>query len=253
MAPAAAATAAALVLHKNNPLITSNYKAKHHSLFFISSPLQLTKSPNSLSSSSSSSSYLLSQQRTISPPCTGITRVTTVPVDYVPSTPDFNFLQEIARLKTLKSQLYNTSSLQERLQIIDSDSRVRLFFNASRNLFPRFLDSLNLDEYQVYLLKCLVAAGQEHVLGGHFESEFDSKSTSSSLKSALYALAEMIEKWDHSAESEKLNLRENDIEALRSLLKTLGEVEQFYNCIGGVIGLVLCFCRTLFVCFLNSC
>lgn len=250
MAPAAAATAAALVLHQKNPLITSNSKAIPHSLFFNSSPLQFTKSPNSISSSSSFS-YLHSPQRTISPPCTGVTRVTTVPVDYVPSTPDFNFLQEIARLKTLKSQLCNTSSLQERLQIIDSDSRVRLFFNASRNLFARVLDCLNLDEYQVYLLKCLVAAGQEHVLGGHFVSEFDSKSTRSSLKSALYALAEMIEKWVHSAEA--MDLGENEAEALRSLLKTLGEVDQFYNCIGGIIGLVLCFSRALFVCFLNSC
>lgn len=234
MAPAAAAAAAALVLPQKNPLITSNSKAIYHSLFFTSSTLQFTKSPNSLSSSSSS--YLLSLQRTSSPPSTGITRVTTVPVDYAPSTPDFNFLQEIARLNRLKSQLCNTSSFKERLQIIDSDSRVRLFFNAVRNLFPRVLDGLDLDEYQLYLLKCLVAAGQEHVLGGQFGSEFYSRSTRSSLKSAFYALAEMIEKWDHSSESDRLNLGENEIKALRSLLKTLGEVEQFYICIGGIIG-----------------
>lgn len=88
-------------------------------------------------------------------------------------------------------------------------------------------------------MKCLVAAGQEHVLGLEFElSEF--KAARSDIKSALYALVEMIEKLDigskRSGSNTGFGLKSEEVGDFEKLLKTLGEIEQFYDCIGGIIG-----------------
>lgn len=166
---------------------------------------------------------------------------------------------EISRLKALRFNLSKSSaSIHQKVKVIDSDYRVRSFFcknSSGKNRFVKFLESLKLDDYQVYLLKCVVAAGQEHVLfdAGEFES-MASSSSASALKSALYALAEMIEKWDGKVESSStveagLGYGEEDVKAFRLLLKTLREVEQFYDCIGGIIGLVSTF--ILFFFFLS--
>lgn len=108
---------------------------------------------------------------------------------------------------------------------------MKQFFNTHK-----FFESLNLNEYELFLLKCVVAAGQEHVLGSVSESdsvESEFESARASLKSALYVLVDMIEKWDVNG---NVGLGNHEIVALRSLLKTLGEIEQFYDCIGGIIG-----------------
>lgn len=124
--------------------------------------------------------------------------------------------------------------------MLDIDSRVKQFFNSKRNGFSRVLSSLNLDLHQLFLLKCLVAAGQEHVLSLGFEfvgSEFES--ARGSLKSALYVLVEMIERWDGGAGLGKKSdgtLKDEEVGDLKHLLKILGEIEQFYDCIGGIIG-----------------
>lgn len=178
------------------------------------------------------SSALFSSSR----PCIGVSRVSTAPVEYVPPAPDFDFHKEIGRLKALRSRISDCASLDGRIRVVDSDSRVKSFFYSRHSGFSRFLGVLNLDKFEVFLLKCLVAAGQEHVLG-EFGGDFDSER--SSLKSALYALAEMIEKWDVNeggGGGGGLGLGEEEIRALRSLLKSLGEIEQFYDCIGGIIG-----------------
>lgn len=187
---------------------------------------------------SSASSSLLGQSWVqLSPrPFVGVSRVTTAPVEYVPPAPDFDFRKEIGRLKDLRSRISGCGSLDGRIRVLDSDSRVKSLFCSRHSGFSRFLGVLNLDKYEVFLLKCLVAAGQEHVLG-EFGGEFES--ARSSLKSALYALAEMIEKWDVNeggGGGVGLGLGEEEVKALRSLLKSLGEIEQFYDCIGGIIG-----------------
>lgn len=87
-----------------------------------------------------------------------------------------------------------------------------------------------------------MAAGQEHVLkSDDYEFEFESKK--SSLKSALFGLAEMIENWDTNGGIVKNvggeRIDDEEIKALRLLVRNLGEVERFYDCIGGIIGLVL--------------
>ncbi|KAM1162509.1 hypothetical protein ACFX13_001564 [Malus domestica] len=202
------------ILNRNNTylLFTSVTPRSHfHSL----TSLRLAKP--SLSHTLSSSSSLSSS----SPSC-HITRVTTVPVEYAP--------------------LADCDSLRAKLRVIDGDSRVKRFFNSGSGGFSAALASLNLSSEELFLFKCLVAAGQEHVLGWGFG--FDGgevESARSSVKSALYALVAMIEKLDVNGEGSgmkngALPLNDEDLKDLKKLLKNLGEIEQFYNCIGGIIG-----------------
>ncbi|XAR71908.1 UTP--glucose-1-phosphate uridylyltransferase [Bertholletia excelsa] len=177
------------------------------------------------------------------PPYCRVTRVSTAPIGYAPPAPDFDFHGEITRLRALRSELSVADSLSDKLRVIDSDSRVQRFFGANRNGASRVLESLNLADCDLFLLKCVIAVGQEHVLGTFSEcvngSEFES--ARGSLKGALYALIEIIEKWDSSSGEEggihvDERLKGEEIGALRTLLKTLREMEEFYDCIGGIIG-----------------
>ncbi|KAK4792547.1 hypothetical protein SAY86_022982 [Trapa natans] len=161
------------------------------------------------------------------------TRVSIAPVEYAPPAPEFDFVPDLTRLVALRSLLSSASSLGEKHRVINADPRVKQFFHkrASR--------SLGLDSYELFLLKCLVAAGQEHVLGT-WEREVES--TRSSMKTALYALVEMIERMDLNggevAQKRKFSrsLEEEEAEDLKKLLKMLREIEEFYDCIGGIIG-----------------
>ncbi|XP_042384775.1 UTP--glucose-1-phosphate uridylyltransferase 3, chloroplastic isoform X1 [Zingiber officinale] len=180
-------------------------------------------SSSSYSPSSSSSSFC--------------SRVSTVPVEQA-SAPEFDFDEEIARLDALRSRLRGQSSLRKRLSIIDADSRVRSFFGARRS---SLLDRLEASE--VLLLKCLVAAGQEHVLGMELEWASEMRQAAgSTLRRAFYALADVVEKWSlDDTELGGNGLTEGEIgdvefNQLKKLLKTLAEIEQFYDCIGGIIG-----------------
>lgn len=219
-------------------LLSSSLTSKNSNFLFNSNfhcSLRLTKPLLSLSSSSPSPS-----------PSSGhshITRVTTAPVEYTLPPPEFDFRREISRLEALRRRLSDSKCLKDKIKVIEGDQRVKSFFNSRRYGFSRVLASMNLSEYELFLLKCLVAAGQEHVLslGCEFvDSEVES--AGSSVKSALYALVEMIEKLDVSSGDEGLKksigltLNEEDIGDLRKLLNNLGEVEQFYDCIGGIIG-----------------
>ncbi|XP_058110341.1 UTP--glucose-1-phosphate uridylyltransferase 3, chloroplastic isoform X2 [Magnolia sinica] len=126
------------------------------------------------------------------------TRVSTAPVEYAPA-PDSDFQKEIRRLEILRSRLSNSPDLNSRLCILDTDSRVQKFFENSR-----VFSLLGLERAELFLLKCLVAAGQEHVL----ESAYG----------AFYGDGE------------------SSLAELRKLVQILGEIEWFYDCIGGVIG-----------------
>lgn len=229
-----ARSGASPLVQGSNLLVNFNAKsispARHRSLLYLNSSL-INSADNPLNSAPS---LVLSQN--YASPRVRVSRVSTAPIEYAPPAPDFDFYQEIARLKAIKSRLEKCNSLRQRLRVIDSDSRVRLLFNDSRNRLARVLEILNLDDYQVYLLKCLVAAGQEHVIGVEIESSSGEVSANSAWKSALYALAEMIENWDASVESHGLRFGEGDVAAMTSLLKIIAEVEEFYDCIGGIIG-----------------
>lgn len=119
----------------------------------------------------------------------------------------------------------------------------RFFGSSSRNAgLARILSTLRLDSENLFLLKCLVAAGQEHVLClGETMPAMDSSpmTGSGSVKSAFYALAKMIEKMDSGNGNSGgfgMGLEDNEIRDLNKLLETLAQVERFYDCIGGVIG-----------------
>ncbi|KAK8508246.1 hypothetical protein V6N13_055689 [Hibiscus sabdariffa] len=201
--------------HKTNHFIFS-LNSKKPSLFHPFPPLSF-----SLSLSSSPSS--------ITP------RVSTVPLEYAPPAPDSNnFNQEISRLKTLRLKLSNSKTLKQKLKVLDSDDKVKDFLNTQG--CKGFLSSLGLSLNDLFLVKCLVAAGQDHVLDMGFG--FEEKSVKSPVKTALYSLVEIIEKWDSNnvRNGNHSVLVHDETEDFKKLLKVLGQVEEFYDCIGGIVG-----------------
>ncbi|TKY47567.1 hypothetical protein E2542_SST29627 [Spatholobus suberectus] len=173
--------------------------------------------------------------------CCRVARVSTETLELSPRPPPgFDFRREIARLAALRDKLAACGTLNEKLRVIDADSRVKRFF-GSRHGVARVLASLQLNSDQLFLLKCLVAAGQEHVLCfGETEALDSAAATASAVKSALYALAEMIENLNsyngNAGAGLGMALEDHEILELNKLLETLGEVEGFYDCIGGIIG-----------------
>lgn len=129
--------------------------------------------------------------------------------------------------------------MNEKLLVLDADSRVRVFFAARSGGISKVLAFL--EPAEVFLLKCLVAAGQGHVLGSELDSSGGGhRVEGSDLKSAFFALAGLIEKRDLNGEwvdGDRIgDGGVGDIEPLKKLLKTLSGVEQFHDCIGGIIG-----------------
>jgi len=149
---------------------------------------------------------------------------------------------EIARLSAARARLRAARTLGDKLCALDAEPRVAAFFGeeSSRGVLGA------LEPREALLLKCLVAAGQEHVLGdelewyggggGHHEHHHrNGASGGSALREALYSLAGLVGKWSSEgvAGAEKGS---GEMEALRRLLKFLGDIEEFYDCIGGIIG-----------------
>jgi UTP---glucose-1-phosphate uridylyltransferase len=122
--------------------------------------------------------------------------------------------------------------LKEKARVLDSDSKVKEFFGDGNG---RTMSKL--EAFEVFLLKCLVVAGQEHVLG--FEFDWGRKiEAGSELRKAFYALGNMIENWSshNGGGTHTEDIDTADMKMLKWLLKLLGEMEQFYDCIGGIIG-----------------
>ncbi|KAK6929499.1 UDPGP family [Dillenia turbinata] len=234
------------ILHHNTLLFSLESKISSHTLFTSShnKSVQLKRSLGSISFSSSVSSSSSSSASS----CLRITRVSTAPVECAPPSPEFDFDGEIARLKSLRSRLSESRNLEEKIEVIDSDLRVSSFFNASKNAISRVLTSLDLDLYEMFLIKALVAAGQGHVLVSGLDlvggDEFETvERRRTALKTTLYSLVEMIESCDvNGGESDgfgrkgHVGSQDEGVTALKGLLKTLYEVERFYDCIGGIIG-----------------
>uniref|UniRef100_A0A1D1XVY6 UDP-sugar pyrophospharylase n=1 Tax=Anthurium amnicola TaxID=1678845 RepID=A0A1D1XVY6_9ARAE len=163
-----------------------------------------------------------------------VRRVSTAPVEQAPA-PDFDFSEEIARLEALRSRIQASKSLREKLLVLDADPRVNGFFGCRRRGVSRVLSRLDLSE--LFLLKCLVAAGQGHVLGSEMDVDGgDARAEGSALKNAFYVLAEMIESWSSDGNGVGGGNNGVGIAALQGLLGTLREIEQFYDCVGGIIG-----------------
>ncbi|PWZ09679.1 UTP--glucose-1-phosphate uridylyltransferase 3, chloroplastic [Zea mays] len=149
---------------------------------------------------------------------------------------------EVARLSAARERLRAAHTLREKLRALDAEPRVAAFFGeeSSRGVLGV------LEPREVLLLKCLVAAGQEHVLGheldwyggdgGHHEHHHrNGVSGGSALRDALYSLAGLVGKWTSEGVVAAKERRE-EMEVLPRLLKFLDNVEEFYDCIGGIIG-----------------
>ena len=75
----------------------------------------------------------------------------------------------------------------------------------------------------------------------NLEPEYVESEARSDIKSALYALVEFIDRLDvngRNSEAKDAVLEIEQVKDLNKLLKTLAEIEQFYDCVGGIIGLV---------------
>ncbi|CAH8360429.1 unnamed protein product [Eruca vesicaria subsp. sativa] len=180
-----------------------------------------------------------------------VRHVSTVPVEYStppPPEPD-DFSSEIQRLKSLLTKLDASDDLRKREAVIDSDSRVRRFFSANRRGLAKALGSFGLDSdsREMFLVKCVIAAGQEHALCVGYEETFEEEeeeeeyTVRSSVKNAFNVLIEMIERFDVNSSGGYKDRRNTVLEAeevdhFRKFLTFLGEIEQFYDCIGGIIG-----------------
>ncbi|KAI5055644.1 hypothetical protein GOP47_0029165 [Adiantum capillus-veneris] len=150
--------------------------------------------------------------------------------------------------QSLREALADTKSLEQKLQILDQNSRVKAAFGKGR-LGCNTTISFALEtasDYEVYLLKCLVAAGQEHVL--HAPSQWlnqleNAPQNDLDLQVDLGMNGSL--KRDHHLERRNLKAgssqtTSNGVGAMGSMLKgliqTLHRIELFYNSIGGIIG-----------------
>ncbi|ERN08982.1 UTP--glucose-1-phosphate uridylyltransferase 3, chloroplastic isoform X1 [Amborella trichopoda] len=192
------------------------------------------------------------------------TWVSTVSVEHSSDTPtpESKLETELARLVALRAVLSQANGMSEKIAVLDKEPRVKNFFYNNTNINGGVFASLKLDQSELYLLKCLVASGQGHVLQidpfwldegiGGFDLEREngsSKGYGSSLKSAFYVLLGMIEKFEangiHNGENhfgkgfiggEDEAINDGFRGVLRRLLRTLADIENFYDCIGGIIG-----------------
>ncbi|CAJ1859405.1 unnamed protein product [Sphenostylis stenocarpa] len=185
--------------------------------------------------------------------CCRVARISTETLEVSQPPPnDFNFHREIARLAALRHRLAACATLGDKLRVLNADSRVKRFFGSRRGL-SSVLASFRLSSDQLFLLKCVVAAGQEHVLYLDENEALESAAAAASaVKSALYVIAEMIENLDsysgNGGTGLGMALEDHEIMELKKLLETLAEIERFYDCIGGIIGSVLRF-PTFTICF----
>lgn len=163
--------------------------------------------------------------------------------------------EEIRNLKILRSSLCAAGSLHHKIEVLDRQQRVKSFYDGNGEVnFPSAFDGLG--ERQIFLLKCLIAIGQEHVFSvepSWLESKEEPVRSSSALKNAFYILLNMIENWEKSGNSARdqryLHLRPGNDDTgpdttgndeislpLGRLLLMLEEMETFYDCIGGIVG-----------------
>ncbi|KAM0888165.1 hypothetical protein ACQ4PT_028518 [Festuca glaucescens] len=171
-------------------------------------------------------------------------RVSTASLDRGPS-PSLEqqpLASEVARLSAARARLRAARSLDDKLRALDAEPRVAAFFSDASG--GGFLGGI--EPRETYLLKCLVAAGQDHVLGAELGWASDTHDHErhlngggggggSALREALYSLAGLVGKWSGEGVVEDV-ARSGETELLRQLLKFLGDIEEFYDCIGGIIG-----------------
>ena len=176
-----------------------------------------------------------------SPPSRSQQRVSTASLDRGPGTSlekqprrDQALAAEVARLSAVRARLLAARFLSDKLRALDAEPLVAAFFGDASS--ERVLGGL--DPREAYLLKCLVAAGQDHALGWPAgDSRRNGAAGGSALREALYSLAGLVGRWsEEGAAPDDVARGGQTEELLRQLLKFLGDIEEFYDCIGGIIG-----------------
>ncbi|MCO5573851.1 hypothetical protein L7F22_027626 [Adiantum nelumboides] len=176
-------------------------------------------------------------------------------------------------IQALREALADTKSLEQKLHILDQNPRVKAVFDK-RRLHCNAIISLALEiasDYEVYLLKCLVAAGQEHVLCAPsqwisqlgkalqnalvsqanlgmngsikidplLERNYSKSGTGQPTSNGIaYGLTQNTLEKDNLAGKDSVGGLHNRAigSMLEGLIQTLHRMELFYNSIGGIIG-----------------
>ncbi|KAL5203030.1 hypothetical protein ABZP36_013982 [Zizania latifolia] len=147
---------------------------------------------------------------------------------------------EVARLSAVRARLRAARSLVDKLRAIDAEPRVtKLFGGASDGGVLAAVEPR-----KVFLLKCLVAAGRSTCLARSSTGTVAATSATltgagggRALRQSLYSLADLVGNW--SSESEGVVEGEagsGEMELLRHLLKFLGNIDEFHDCTGRIVG-----------------
>ncbi|XP_024518512.1 UTP--glucose-1-phosphate uridylyltransferase 3, chloroplastic [Selaginella moellendorffii] len=187
--------------------------------------------------------------------------------------------EELERLTDLKARLKACKSLRERCLLVGSLPRVQAVFSFQQGSLCNEVVAVamrKLGDYELYLLKCLVAIGQGHILGlgdegggvaddhrkilngcnGLGGMSFVNGSEKSVLMGTLQLMTQLIESFEDAKSSELIQWPLSlDVTAelqrkrrrgepderevllkLKSFVRVLDSLERFYDCIGGIVG-----------------
>ncbi|KAJ8755381.1 hypothetical protein K2173_019179 [Erythroxylum novogranatense] len=130
-------------------------------------------------------------------------------------------------VRSLRSKITKSKTLAPKLAVLDSDLRVRAFFESRKKSLARLFAALKLGSCELFLFKCLVAVGQQHVLssGMEFTESEELQSSRGSVKKALWALVEMIESFDLSGDDDfpHLDIINDLLDDERAIGKGIGQ------------------------------
>jgi hypothetical protein len=166
--------------------------------------------------------------------------------------------KELQSLKDLNKQLQEASNLEERMTVIDrSNKHVHSMFGrfSYSGTFVNPVIALAmqvLEKSDLYLLKCMVASGQEHVLDAPSDmlstlagaradkvkddAKFELSSDDCSLASPAKKKMDQEEVMQNGHVSNAGTIIESITQSLQSLVRMLERMDRFYDSIGGIIG-----------------
>jgi hypothetical protein len=166
--------------------------------------------------------------------------------------------KELQSLKDLNKQLQGASSLDERMTVIDrSNKHVHSMFGrfSYSGTFVNPVIALAmqvLEKSDLYLLKCMVASGQEHVLDAPSDmlstlvgacadkvkgdAKFELSSDDCSLASPAKKKMDQEEVMQNGHVSNAGTIIESITQSLQSIVRMLERMDRFYDSIGGIIG-----------------
>lgn len=159
---------------------------------------------------------------------------------------------DIARLRNLQKELQSSRSLKERIAAVDRCPEVQAIFGTAQSPLAMFC-LRELSEYDKYLIKCLVASGQEHVMDWTQPISQEQIVTGTDLlKGTFHLMGQLIQvcndvkslqTWPSGiaglnmlASNKRGREQEEFRLSLKGFLQVLDAMEKFYDCIGGIVG-----------------